>query len=316
MDYIKHPISLEEQISRLKRRGLIIDNNDVTKAYLTNISYYRLRAYTYPFQENKDRTADHRFLRSDIHFADIIDLYCFDRRLRILLFNAIEKIEVAVRARIIQAYADATNDSHWFTDETLFTQKPQKDKNGHSTTAFAILQDDIKKEVGRSKEDFIKYYEKKYHNPTLPPAWMTLEVLSLGTLSRLYSLLATSPTKTQIARDLGLPNARILENWLYAIASWRNHCAHHSRIWNRRSIINIVLPYNTYRPFISKKDIRSIHTNKFFAVLCSIRYLSNQISPDSAIQENLSAIIADAGKLLNLQEMGFPENWREFPLWK
>lgn len=70
-----------------------------------NISYYRLRAYTYPFQENGKDT-EHYFTRKDIHFKDIIDFYCFDRRLRSLIFNAIEKIEVAVRTKIVQVYAE------------------------------------------------------------------------------------------------------------------------------------------------------------------------------------------------------------------
>ena len=51
-------------------------------SYLSNISYYRLRAYTFPFQDNKNEENDHRFVRDDIQF--IIDLYCFDRRLQLL----------------------------------------------------------------------------------------------------------------------------------------------------------------------------------------------------------------------------------------
>lgn len=59
-------------------------------------------------------------MQSDIHFSDIIDLYCFDRRLRSLIFNTIEKIEVAVRAKIVQTYCESTDSSHWFNDKSLY----------------------------------------------------------------------------------------------------------------------------------------------------------------------------------------------------
>lgn len=55
----------------------LFDDEQLAKQYLANISYYRLRAYTYPFQDNSDPLADHRFIRSNIHFSDVIDLYCF-----------------------------------------------------------------------------------------------------------------------------------------------------------------------------------------------------------------------------------------------
>ena len=67
----------------------------------------------YPFQDNSDPDKHHEFVRKDINFKDIIDLYCFDRRLRFLVFNALEKVEVALRAKITQSYSEATNDSYW-----------------------------------------------------------------------------------------------------------------------------------------------------------------------------------------------------------
>ena len=98
MEYSKKPLSLSDQIDKLTSRGLIIDNRELTKRYLSNISYYRLRAYTYPFQNNEEG-ANHEFIRKDIHFSDVIDLYCFDRRLRTLIFN-----EMCIRDRAWTIY--------------------------------------------------------------------------------------------------------------------------------------------------------------------------------------------------------------------
>lgn len=316
MDYTKRPLTLQEQVDKLRNRGLLINDEPLAKGYLSNISYYRLRAYTYPFQDNDNPQADHRFLRNDIRFLDIIDLYCFDRRLRSLMFNAIEKIEVAVRAKIIQAYAETTGDSHWFHNRDLYTDLPRQDRKGNATTAYDILMRDIEDEVRRSNEDFIKHYHNKYDHPPMPPGWMTLEVLSLGTLSRLYQLLKKSLTKKRIAKDFGLNNDRVFANWLHAIAVWRNCCAHHSRIWNRRSVVSIQMPTHADYPFLDFQTKQTLRPNKIFAVLCCIKYISNIISPGSNIKQNLLSIIGDGGNILNLHEMGFPKNWESLAVWK
>ncbi len=316
MDYSKRPLSLQQQIEKLKSRGLLFEDEQLAECYLFNISYYRLRAYTYPFQDNTSAGADHRFIKDDIWFSDIIDLYCFDRRLRSLLFNAIEKIEVAVRARLVQVYSESYGCSHWFTNESIYKSIAKTDRNGNPTTAFALLMKDIEGEVNRSNEDFIKHYYNKYDNPQLPPAWMTLEVLSLGTLSKLYQLLKKSQEKRDIAKGFGLNDDRLFANWLHAIAVWRNCCAHHSRIWNRRSIINVQLPTNADYPFLDSHTLRTIHPNKLFTVLCCIKYIINIISPDSDLKRNILSIMGDGGNLLDIDEMGFPKNWKHLGVWK
>lgn len=316
MNYQKKPLSILEQIDKLQRRGLIVEDVGMAYNYLSNISYYRLRAYTYPFQNNIDEFADHVFVRRDIHFMDIIDLYCFDRRLRNIMFNAIEKIEIAVRAKIVQVYSESTNDSHWFLNQELYKDKMVKGKDGMEVEAYEYLMRDIASEIKRSNEDFIKHYLLKYDNPKMPPAWMTLEVLSLGTLSRMYDLLKKSKEKRKIAHDFGLPNDVILVNWLHSIAILRNCCAHHGRIWNRRFVTNVMLPYNTKYSFVDKSIIKHIRSNKFFAVLCCTKYLVDVISPGNDMKKNLLSIMDDSGSLLDLKDMGFPKDWRDLSIWK
>lgn len=313
--YSKAPLSIKTQISKLKKRGLIIDDEENAADYLFNISYYRLRAYTYPFQENTDPDADHKFIRSDVKFKDIIDLYCFDRRLRSLLFNAIEKIEVALRAKITQIYSESTNDSHWHENEALFRDTTII-KKGESLFLYDLLWEDIVQEVSRSNEEFIKHYKTKYSQPETPPAWMTLEVISLGTLSRLYQLLVKDEKKTAVAKSLGLKKVDLMENWLHALSTLRNHCAHHSRIWNRRFVVNIALPNDTANLFLDRAMIKTIRTNKLFAYLCCIKYILDLISPKNDFLQNLKIIMADAGSLLSLKEMGFPINWMQLWFWK
>ena len=104
MKYTKQAISIPDQISKLKARGLRFGDEAKAANYLSNISFYRLRAYTYPFQDNND--PEHPFIKQ-VSFEEILRLYVFDRQMRLLLFNALEKIEIAFRTQIIYEYAMA-----------------------------------------------------------------------------------------------------------------------------------------------------------------------------------------------------------------
>ena len=177
MQYKKKPLSIDEQISKLENRGLIFSNKKQAAQYLQNISYYRLRAFTYPYQDNRE-DANHEFIRDDIDFMDIIDLYVFDKRLRSLVFNEIEKIEIAVRTKLSLLYSLSTKNALWYENEKIYNHKAHIQK----------ILDDIKSDIDRSNEDFIKHYKQKYDTPSMPPSWMTLEVVSFGTLSRFCNL--------------------------------------------------------------------------------------------------------------------------------
>jgi abortive infection bacteriophage resistance protein len=120
MKYAKQPLPIIRQISKLKSRGLLFDDEELAAYYLANISYYRLRAYTFPFQDNYNEANDHCFLRNDIRFGDITDLYNFDSRLRSLIFSAIEKIEISLRTKIVYEYSIETKDSHWFLIKNMY----------------------------------------------------------------------------------------------------------------------------------------------------------------------------------------------------
>lgn len=314
--YTKRPLSIKTQVTKLEKRGLIIDDENLAGDYLSNISYYRLRAYTYPFQDNTDPEADHCFLKKDIHFNDIIDLYCFDRRLRFLIFNAIEKIEVALRTKIIQTYSEVTKDSHWHEDESLFNDDSYLNENNEEIFLYDKLSNDIDYEIDRSNEDFIKHYKSKYSAPDTPPAWMTLEVISFGTLSRLYELLKKDDSKKHVAKLLGLNKIDILENWMHALSNLRNCCAHHSRIWNRRFVVSILLPTNADRLFLDRDTIFKTKRNKLFAYLCCIKYILDIISPNNDFHKNLKKLISEGGKLLSLKDMGFPDNWNYLGVWR
>ena len=308
MNYSKKPLSIEEQIIKLEKRGLNFSDKTIAAHYLQNISYYRLRAFTFPFQNNQDPETDHVFLRDDIDFNDIIDLYVFDRRLRNLVFNELEKIEVAVRTQLSLVYSVSSQDAVWYMDSQQYGNTPDD--------TFTRLQEDIKDDVYRSNEDFIKHYYVKYDSPTMPPSWMSLEVLSFGTLSRMYKLLKRSDDKKKVAHAFGIGDIDVFANWLHALSNLRNCCAHHSRIWNRRFVVQLKLPYNTSRPFMTRPTLTTVKQNKLFALLSAIKYMVDIISPGNSFKNKLKELLEDNHRLLTLKDMGFPSEWEELPVWK
>lgn len=152
MDYDKQPINVEEQVALLQNRGLVIEDIATAKLQLLNISYFRIASYLRYMEE--DRQFHHYKLGST--FEQAIDLYLFDKELRQLIFKAIQDIEISLRTKMIQVFS-MEHGAFWFMDASLF-------KNADF---YEGCLDNIKKEVSRSNEDFIKEHSEKY---TFPPS--------------------------------------------------------------------------------------------------------------------------------------------------
>ncbi len=298
MKYTKSPLTVTEQIQLLRERGLQINDESRAISFLTNISYYRLRAYTYPFQNNL--VPDHPFTKN-ISLDQIIELYIFDRHLRLLVFDTLEKIEIALRTKIIYEWA-LMGGSHWHIDPTHF----------RDSVRFSDHLTALQKEIKRSPETFIEHYKQKYTYPTQPPAWMSLEVSSFGLLSLMFQNLKSESEKKTVTRYFGLNDPRILENWLHSFSNIRNTCAHHCRLWNRRFTTHIIFPKKPRYTFLANPNVPMF---KLYAALSCMKYILRIISPDSNFNDKLEKII-DHPPFPQEKEMGFPKNWREESLWK
>lgn len=296
MKFEKAPTTFDDQISKLLERGLIIQDIDSAKKFLHNVSYYRLRAYTYPYQDNTD--LDHPFI-SNITFEQIVDIYNYDSKLRFILLDALEKLEIAFRTQIIYHYAQKFG-SHWHLNEKIF----------HSGR-FNNLQNKVTEEVGRSKEDFINHYKTKYTDPEEPASWMSLEVVSFGLLYNVFVSLSNSPEKDRITRHFGLLDFKVFQNWMHCFFNLRNTCAHHSRLWNRR-LIQIKIPTHTVHQFL---DNRKIYPNKLYAAISCLEYLLRIINVEYSIKDKINDFLSQ-NLLIDSKEMGFPINWQDDSFWK
>jgi len=293
--FFKPPLSVEEQIELLKARGLLIPDEQMAAQYLQNISYYRLSGYMYPFLIDTKR----HYYKKGTTFENILNLYRFDRELRLLIFAAIEKIEIALRAQIINHYTSAANDPFWYTKEAYFTS-PEK---------HVDFLESVSGYIKRSNDVFIKHFYDTYSDP-FPPVWIIFEILSMGQLSILYSITAKSPSKKALAEYFGVKET-VLVTWLHTLVYIRNICAHHARLWNKDLRIPVKLPKKTANMWLAALNITD---RKLYVVLGIIAYLLNIITPNNTFRRKVKELIIKYPHT-DIFAMGFPEDWLSDPFW-
>lgn len=299
MKYTKPPLRFEKQIELLESRGLIIPNKDKALHYLSNISYYRLRAYMMPFQQPKD--TNHLF-KKETTFEDILNLYIFDRELRLLLFDAIERIEIAIRTQIIHQFSIVYG-FNFYCDGKLY----------RDPKIFRHTMEKLFYEIDRSHEIFLKHFKLKYRSDQYPPSIMALEVASFGTLSKLFRNLKMCNAKKMVGKVFGV-NTYILESWMQSTAYVRNIVAHHGRVWNRKLTMRPKLINNVPKKYVWLPT-NDIAPNKLYAFCACLIYLKRIINPGTTFGNRLKKLIQKY-PVVDPTQMGFPKNWDSEKLWK
>lgn len=298
--FVKQPTTIPEQIKILKSRGLIIDDEELATLYLSNVSYYRLGEYWFSMQSDKE---NHIFKKDSV-FTDVIFLYEFDRELKILLFDIIERIEISLRTKLIYHLSHEYG-AWWFQNFELF----------NDSLALTKTLANIEEEISRTKEKYIKEHFKKHNDDKrFPPAWKTLEQTSFGSLSKLYgNLKNTIKSKDTIAKELGAVNHTYLPSWLQSIAQIRNYCAHRSRLWNKN------LPGSpkllSKPPFDWLEDVPKQHEfQNLYIHLCLMKYLLNVILPKNDFTSRLSDLFKKYPSV-DPNALGMKLNWENEKLW-
>lgn len=295
--YHKQPLSIEAQLDTLSRRGLIIEDFEFARDQLSKIGYFRLANYWRPMEADKQT----HIFKPNSRFSNAVDLYYFDKDLRTLIFSAIQSVEVAFRARLTHEMA-MRHGTFWIMNMSLFSNQQ---------LALEHLAK-IKKELNRSKEDFIIEHFNRYDLPDIPPVWKTMEVITFGTISKIYQNLADNTIKKKIARSFAIPQYRMMESWIRPLAGLRNYIAHHSRVWNRNFPQMPLLPARLSMPWI---DASGISHSKLYAQLCCLAYMQNIIHPNNDFSIKLKGLIASHPNV-DIRAMGFSIDWANQPLWR
>ena len=303
--YTKPALDFRQQLSHLKAKGLQSSNDEQALRQLAVISYYRLSAYWYPFRvRDAAGNVTSQFVDGTT-FDQVIALYEFDRRLRSLVLNALEHIEVAVRTRLAYHMGHRYG-TFGHTDSANF----------HPKFDHARWLSNLESETERSSDEFIRHYRNKYAGFPTVPIWMLTEVMSFGALSFFYRGLRNDrrqgvEDKRKVADYFGV-HYRRLGNWLHTLTYVRNVCAHHSRLWNRELAIR---PDRSREPdWLPPLTPRN---DRIFYILLILRYLLRPLGNDNhwvtSVTTLLEPVATEPGHRI---AMGMPENWKEHPIWK
>lgn len=280
----------------LKSRGLSIENEQKAEHYLTHIGYYRLSAYMYPLLSSPKIK---HIYKHGASFGRVIMLYRFDKKLRLLLFNEIEKIEVAVRSSIVSIGCSMTGNPFWITDSQNFVNQ------GRFAKTLKLIDD----ELSHSKEEFIVHFRETYSNP-YPPAWILSEVLPFGVLTNIFANIKDKKIRKRVAQSFGLQTAPF-ESWLTIVTLTRNACCHHARVWNKQNTIRPTLPDKLSRPWV----ILPTDTLRIYFDICIIKYFLDTLSPANDLLAKLDSLFM-AFPEVDLSALGFPKGWHDEPLWR
>ncbi len=297
----------------LEGGGLTFVDDDKAIMQLSNVSYFRLSAYMIPFKKVIGGVLTNDF-RYGTTWKDVYDLYVFDRKLRLLIFDAIEKIEVAIRTQIVYNLARRYG-SHWQDNPSIYVpphDKIRRDGSIKHVDVYGDIQNNIAEQLNNNQAElFIEHYRKTYDNPTNPPSWMCVEVMYFNQLSLICSNLVDRKDKIAIAKHFGLPPTEFL-SWLHTLNYIRNICAHHGRLWNRDIQVQpALLKFSKTKIWIDKPE--AVPQNKLYYFLCIVRYFLQSVNPNTSFTVRLKALLSEYKP--KISAMGFPQNWENEKIW-
>ncbi len=290
----KPALTIEEQIELLRNRGMVLDNKDRVRHALEHLNYYRLRGYWMSFEEPGGH-GDHRF-RPCTTFESVIELYEFDRRLRLTIIDAIEPFEISLR-------------THWaYVLGTRYGPIAHRNSALFNTCHQKLLSG-IEALYNNRKEIFLKHY---LEHDKEPPIWVLCEVLSLGNLSKWLRSLKHQHDRQAIADAYKLREKPFC-SFVERIAYIRNVCAHHGRLWNRPlPVASFALPKKPHE-LAEQLQRDPAHAKRLYNTLTMLVWLMRIVSPGSPWEGRMRRLIASREDLC--EAMGFPQEWKHFKLW-
>lgn len=296
--YVKPALTIPQQVDFLSKQGLVINDSDLARQVLRVVSYYRFSGYLLPFKLPHNNKHPRQFQQGTT-FEEVWQLYQFDRELRLLVSDAIEKIEVAFRTALVNVTSVEFN-PFWYTERSYFRNEEP----------YILLMKNVHSILKEKQELFLQHYFNRYESPHYPPLWMMIETFSFGVCSKLFKNIKSMPTRREIANHLGQHNT-IIESWLRTLSYTRNLCAHHARLWNRWFVNPPLLP--KHEPL--KEYFFTTTDYKFHTVAYVIQKLLMEIAPNSQWKQKLFELFEKYEHFPG-EQIGFTKKWRIDPFWE
>lgn len=306
----------QAQLDLLTTRSMVVGDESKALEYLKRIGYYRLSAYWYPFRQfelvqTRNKSLTYQKLdkfEPNTHFIDAVGLYLFDKQLKLLLVDALERIEVSLRVEI--AHILGERDAHAHLKPELLHPSFTKKKNAYET-----WRKKYERHLADSKEDFVKHHQQSYQSKL--PIWVACEILDFGSLSKLLSMMTVKDQQT-ITQSYGLPATswQVFQSWIHTLNYVRNVCAHHSRLWNRNLDVQPSMPAGIFEwsdAFSGRTDLIA----RSFVALAIARHLVKLICPNTQWHHRVRVHLENfpslhSTKTLGIGDMGCPMDWQKW----
>ena len=293
MEYTKPHLSFEQQADLLLERGLVADRDTLLQR-LFDTGYYRLSGYTYPFRR------DDVFLPGTT-LDQVWETYVFDRQLRLVVFDAVERVEVFIRTQMAYLLAQAGGPFGYLDSASLPRLKGDRHADFLKKCRHAFE---------RSREPFAVHFRDAYGDcHDLPPYWMLVNLMDFGMTLTLYKG-APVGIRQQVAGYLGVAPA-VLESWLMTLNTVRNICAHHGRLWNRMLGTRPIIPRDDsdwHEPY-------EVDSRKIGAVVMILRYLLRRVAPSTHWPQRFEALLGEH-PAIEQSRMGLGQGWMDSRVWR
>jgi abortive infection bacteriophage resistance protein len=317
--YAKPHLSFAEQVQLLKGRGLGITSEWHAERHLARIGYYRLKDYWHPLRQSRPviRSDGSRYtevledFRPDTNFEQAVALYIFDKRLRLLMSDAIERIEVALR--VDMAHTLGQRDPFAHRDIRHLDPKRSIAVRGQANRHSQWLGRADEAEH-RSRADWRKEFSLKYCPPL--PIWMAVETWEFGSLSHLIEM-AHPSDRSQISRKYGIADPELLTSWIKVLSYVRNVCAHHGRLWNHPLVNQPKLPKGNDAPMVAHIKTYGLSNSRVYGAAAVAQHFLRVINPNSAWKERMKNLWDDFPVIpaVNPSQAGFMPTWSTQALW-
>lgn len=279
---------------------MLIPDEQKAAFYLSQLNYYRFAAYCLPFEQDH---ASHQF-QAGTGFEDVFNLYVFDRELRLLVLDAIERFEVSLRTQLAYHLSHNHTTAHPHLKPQIF----------HNPVIYGACLNKLDNDINRSREEFIKHLTQKYEE-LQPPIWAVVELMTMGQLSKWFSNIEARTDRQAISRIYGL-DEKVMTSFCEHLSLVRNHAAHHARLWNRDFTKTPRLPRRGDQKLINSlfnlpdTDRR---LRKLYNTFVLLAYLMNTICGENHWAMRLKELIDSHH--VDPAKMGFPTDWQQKDIW-
>jgi abortive infection bacteriophage resistance protein len=314
---LKPWLSFNDQLQHLQTRGLHVDDHAAALDYLERLGYYRLSGYWYPLRaiDRAASQAQNKAVRLNTfvagsRFEDVVRLYVFDKKLRLLALDALERIEMAVRVDVahLLGQRDAKAHENPACLHGNFTKKPIASGSNKGKTEHQVWLEKYQSLLHRARnEPFVAHHLHEYGGL---PIWAAIELWDFGALSKLFAGMQFADQQS-IAALYSAPSGRAFAQWLRSLNLIRNVSAHHSRLWNINVLELSALPQGWPSQLNNKRP---------FFYFCLMQQLLMVICPNSSWVQRFKDLLAEGFPVtvnspFSLSEFGIFPGWEGWSLW-